>query len=122
LLAQLPTDGSRPFDGDRHIQIQRYGTKKLAGILKARANQGLAKSLDTRDQFRTIANHVAGVAWFGIQSLYTSAELAVERSHETIRSADINDSYDQALHRIRQLKPNSLPLHHLILYKIIFLE
>ncbi len=38
----------------------------------------------TQDQLQTIANHVAGVARFGIQSLYAAAELAVERSRETI--------------------------------------
>jgi len=45
--------------------------------------------------------------------------LAVERSHETIRPVDIDDSYDRALHRIRQSDLNSLPLHHHVLYKLI---
>ena len=66
-----------------------------------------------------IANHVAGVARFGIQSLYAAAELAVERSHERIRPVDIDDSHDRALHRIRQSNLNSLPLHHHVLYKLI---
>jgi cell division control protein 6 len=118
-LAQIPMNGSHSFDGDRHIQLQRYGTEELADILEARANQGLAKDLVTRDQLRTIANHVAGVARFGIQSLYAAAELAVERSHETVQAVDIDDSYDRALHRIRQSNLNSLPLHHHILYELI---
>lgn len=118
-LAQVPMNSSHSFDGDRHIQLQRYGTEELADILDARANQDLAKNLVTRDQLRTIANYVAGVARFGIQSLYGAAELAVERSHETIRAVDIDDSYDRALHRIRQSNLNSLPLHHRILYELI---
>ena len=118
-LAQIPMNGSHSFDGDRHIQLRRYGTEELADILEARANQGLAKDLVTRDQLRTIANHVAGVARFGIQSLYAAAELAVERSHETVQAVDIDDSYDRALHRIRQSNLNSLPLHHHILYELI---
>ncbi|WP_394324575.1 Cdc6/Cdc18 family protein [Haloquadratum walsbyi] len=88
-------------------------------MLEARAKQGLAKDLVTRKQLRTIANHVAGVARFGIQSLHAAAKLAVERSHETIRPADIGDSYDSALHRIRQSNLNSLPLHHHVLYELI---
>ena len=118
-LAQVPTDDSHSFDGDRHIQLHRYGTDELADILEARANQGLAEDMVTREQLRTIANHVAGVARFGIQSLYAAAELAVERSHDTIRPADIEDSYDRALHRIRQSNLDSLPLHHHILYELI---
>jgi Cdc6-like AAA superfamily ATPase len=117
--AQVPTDSSHLFDGDIHIQLRRYGTEELADILEARANQGLAKDLVTRDQLRTIANHVAGVARFGIQSLHAAAKLAVERSHETIRPADIEDSYDSALHRIRQSNLNSLPLHHHVLHELI---
>ncbi len=65
-LAQVPMSGSHSFDGDRHIQLRRYGTDELADILEARAKQGLAKDLVTRKQLRTIANHVAGVARFGI--------------------------------------------------------
>lgn len=79
-LAQVPTDNSRSFDGERHIQFRRYGTEELADILEARANQVLAKYLVTRYQLRTIANHVDGVARFGIQSLYVAVELAVEHS------------------------------------------
>jgi Cdc6-like AAA superfamily ATPase len=65
-LAQVPMGDSHSFDGDRHIQVQRYGTEELADILEARAYKGLAKDLVTRDQLRTIANHVAGIARFGI--------------------------------------------------------
>jgi Cdc6-like AAA superfamily ATPase len=111
--------GGHSFDGDRHIQLRRYGTEELADILEARANQGLGKDFVTRDQVRSIANHVAGVARFGIQSLYAAAELAVERSHETIRPTDIDNSYDRALHRIRQSNLNSFPLHHHVLYELI---
>lgn len=118
-LAKIPMGSSHSFDGDRHIQLQRYGTEELADVLEARAKQGLAKDLVTRDQLRTIANHVAGVARFGIQSLYAAAEIAVERSHETILPADIGDSYDRALHLIRQSNLNSLPLHHHTLYELI---
>jgi len=32
---------------------------------------------------------------------------------------DIEDSYDRALHRIRQSNLNSLPLHHHVLYELI---
>jgi Cdc6-like AAA superfamily ATPase len=118
-LAQVPMGGSHSFDGDQHIQLRRYGTEELADILEARANKDLAKDLVTRDQFRTIASHVAGVARFGIQSLYAAAKLTVERSHETIRPGDIDDSYDRALHRIRQSNLNSLPLHHHVLFELI---
>jgi len=68
-LAQVPMGGSPSFDGDRHIQLRRYGTEELADILEARANQDLMDGPVTRDQLRSIANHVAGVAQFGIQSL-----------------------------------------------------
>jgi Cdc6-like AAA superfamily ATPase len=111
--------GDHSFDGDCHIQLQRYGTEELADVLKIRAKQDLAKDLVARKQLRTIANHVAGVAWFGIQSLYVAAELVVERSHETIRPANIEDSYDRALHRVRQSNLNSLPPHHHVLYELI---
>jgi Cdc6-like AAA superfamily ATPase len=99
-LAQVPVGDSHSFNGDRHIQPRRYGTDELSDILEARANQELGKDLVTRDQLRTIANHVAGVARFGIQSLYAAAELAVERSHATVRPLDIEDTHDCALHRI----------------------
>ena len=46
----MPMSGGHSFDGGRHIQLQRYGTEELADILEARANQGLAKDLVTRDQ------------------------------------------------------------------------
>jgi len=110
---------SHPSDGDIHIQLRGYGTDVLADILEASANQVLPKDHVTRDQLRSIANHVAGVARFGIQTLYAVVELAVEGSHETIQSVDIDDSYDQAFHRIRQSKLNSLPLDDHVLYELI---
>jgi Cdc6-like AAA superfamily ATPase len=42
-----------------------------------------------------------------------------KRSHETIQPADIDDSYDRALHRIRQSNLNSLSLHHHVLFELI---
>jgi Cdc6-like AAA superfamily ATPase len=118
-LAQVPIGSSHSFDGDRHIQLRRYGTEELADILEARANQGLAKDLVTQDQLRPIANHVAGVARFGIQALYADAELAVKRSHARLRPLDVDDAYDRAFHRVRQSNRNSLPLHHHVLYELI---
>jgi Cdc6-like AAA superfamily ATPase len=62
-----------------------------------------------------IANHVAGVACFSIQSLRAAAELADERLHTKIEYEDIEDSYERALHRIRQSNLDSLPIYHHIL-------
>jgi len=68
-FAQTPMNCSHSLDGDCYIQLQGYGTDELANILEPRANQGLAKDLVTQDQLQMIANHVAGVARFVIQSL-----------------------------------------------------
>lgn len=118
-LAKVSKTGRRPFAGDHHIELERYGTDELADILQARAEQGLRPDVVTRDQLRTIADRVAGVARFGIQSLRAAAELAEERHHPTILEEDIEDSFERAKHRIRQSNLDSLPIHHHILFELI---
>lgn len=51
-----------------------------------RARQGLRPGVVERAQLETIADRVAGVARFGIQSLRAADEIADERDHTAIRS------------------------------------
>ncbi|ELY54212.1 Cdc6/Cdc18 family protein [Natronococcus jeotgali] len=111
------TDGHRLDQG--HLKLDRYGVDELADILERRARQGLHGDPVMRAQLEAIADEVAGVAREGIQSLRAAAELAHERGHRRIRDRDVDDSYERAKRRIRQLNLQSLPYHHQVLYSII---
>ncbi|MDJ1433556.1 AAA family ATPase [Halostagnicola sp. A-GB9-2] len=111
------TDGHRLDQG--HLELGRYGVDELADILERRALQGLHGDVVSRAQLEAIANEVAGVAREGIQSLRSAAVLAHERGHRRIRDRDVNDAYEHARHRIRELNLSSLPFHHQVLYAIV---
>ena len=92
---------------------------ELADILKRRARQGFHGEPVSRAQLEAIANEVAGVARYGIQSLRSAAILAHERGHRRIRDRDVDDAYEHARHRMRKLSLSSLPFHHQVLYAIV---
>ena len=54
-----------------------------------------------------------------LAALRAAAEIATKRGHGEIKPGDIDDSYAQARHRIRQLNLQSLPFHHHVLYALI---
>jgi Cdc6-like AAA superfamily ATPase len=103
----------------RHIELGRYGIDELADILQARVDEGLPPNAISRQQLRSIANGVAGVARFGIQSLRAAAEIADERGHSEILDDDIADSFDRARRWIRESNLDSLPFHHHVIYSLI---
>jgi cell division control protein 6 len=101
------------------ILLDRYGVSELADILERRADVGLERGAIRREQLEQIADDVAGVARNGIQSLRAAAELASERGHDTIKTEDIEGGYDRARRAIREANLQSLPVGHLMLYKIV---
>jgi len=101
------------------ILLDRYGVSELADILERRADVGLERGAIRREQLEQIADDVAGVARNGIQSLRAAAELASERGHDTIEAEDIEGGYDRARRTIREANLQSLPVGHLMLYKIV---
>jgi len=118
-IARLDHVESRYADATT-LTLDRYGVSELADILGARARAGLPPTAVTRGQLERIADDVAGVAREGIQALRAAAKLAAERGHGTVESADIDDSFERARHRIRQSNLRSLPYHHQVLYAILF--
>jgi Cdc6-like AAA superfamily ATPase len=117
-LARVERPHDRYLSGT-HLELHRYGVDELADILAARAQAGLPSRTVTRRQLERIADDVAGVAREGIQALRAAAEIATKRGHGEIKPGDIDDSYAQARHRIRQLNLQSLPFHHHVLYALI---
>lgn len=99
--------------------LPRYGVDELADILDERARQGLAPDVVTRRQLETIADRVAGVARFGIQSLLAAAEVATERGHDRVEDDDVDDAFDRARRWIREGNLDSLPFHHHVLYELV---
>ena len=108
------------YAGATQLTLGRYGVAELADILGARARAGLPRGVVDRGQLERIADTVAGVAREGIQALRAAAELAAERGHSRIESEDVDDSFEQARHRIRCANLQSLPYHHHVLYAILF--
>jgi Cdc6-like AAA superfamily ATPase len=117
-LARTTTESDR-YIGARKITLDRYLVDELADILEARADIGLAGDVIDRGQLEHIADEVAGVARYGIQSLRAAAELADEREHERVGAVDVADAFERARHRIRESNLRSLPFHHHVLYAII---
>ncbi|QRV14253.1 AAA family ATPase [Haloterrigena salifodinae] len=117
-LSRLDVDDGHPFD-QAHVELGRYGVDELADILERRALQGLHGDVISRSQLEAIADEVAGVARKGIQSLRAAAELARKRGHHRIRDRDVDDAYERARHRIREMNLESLPWHHQVLYAIV---
>lgn len=120
-LARTDDVVRQEFSGpsSRELPLSRYSVNELANILEARAENGLRHDAVDREQLETIADRVAGVARFGIQSLRAAAEIAAEREHTAIRSPDVRDSFERARRRIRAANLDSLPFHHHVLYEII---
>jgi hypothetical protein len=102
-----------------HIEADRYSVNELSDILRARANVGLLPDAVSPAQLRAIADEVAGVARFGIQSLRAAAEIATERGHSRILDEDVADSFERARRSIREANLRSLPYHHHVLYAIL---
>ncbi|WP_265112245.1 Cdc6/Cdc18 family protein [Halosolutus halophilus] len=117
-LSRLDVDDGHPFDQE-HVELDRYRVPELADILERRARQGLHGDVVSRAQLEAIADEVAGVARKGIQSLRAAAELAHDRGHLWIQDRDVDDAYERAQHRIRELNLESLPYHHQVLYAIV---
>lgn len=118
--SRLDAQRARSFDGDRHIALDSYHVDELAGILQRRARHGLPPGAVDRGHLERIADEVAGVAREGIQALRAAAELADERGHARIRDEDIDDCFERARHRIRELNLRSLPFHHQVLYTLVY--
>jgi len=101
------------------LQVDRFTSAELADILEARAQEGLQAGVVSRGQLESIADTVAGVARWGIQSLRAAAEIADERGHPTIEPGDVQDCYQRARGRIRASNLESLPVYHHVLYEIV---
>lgn len=119
-LARIARDHRTNFDGDNHIRLERYGVDELLDILWIRAERGLDPDAIERDQLRYIADQVAGVARYGIQTIYAAAQLADERNHDVVRDADVDDAFPRAQRRIRKQNLLSMPFHHHLLYALIY--
>jgi len=119
-LARVDRDHRNRFGGEHHLRLERYGVEELLDILWIRAERGLRRGVIERDQLRYIADQVAGVARYGIQTVYAAAEIANERNHDVVRDADVDDAFPRAERRIRKANLLSLPFHHHLLYAIIY--
>jgi len=118
-LSRIDRDHRSEFDGENHIRLDRYGTGELLDILWIRAKQGLPTGAISRDQLRYIADEVAGVARYGIQTIYDAAQIATDRGHDAIQGQDIDDAFPRARRRIRKAALLSMPFHHQLLYSLI---
>lgn len=116
-LARVSNDVRRRLAAP--VRLDRYGVSELSSILRDRADQGLRRGAVDDEQLRTIADEVAGVARFGIQSLRAAAEFASDRGHGQIEAADVQDSFELARRRMRRSSLDSLPFHHHVLYALI---
>jgi Cdc6-like AAA superfamily ATPase len=116
-LARISDDARREIGVS--IGLDRYHVDELTDILRDRATKGLASDPVTDRQLEHIADEVAGIARYGIQSLRAAARIADEREHWEIEDADIDDSFERARHRIRKLNLRSLPFHHHVVYAIV---
>jgi len=117
-LARTEPNVRQYLHGGR-IELDRFGVDELADILRDRARVGLGDDVVARDQLETIADDVAGVAREGIQTLRAAAEIALEREHNRIYDADVEDAYERARSSIRAANLQSLPFHHRVLYKLV---
>jgi len=86
-VARVPSTVRRSISGP--IELDRYGVDELSSILRARADQGLPRGAVTDKQLRTIADEVASVARFGIQSLRAATEFTSDRRHGRIQEIDV---------------------------------
>ena len=118
-LARVDRDHRQRFGGEHHLSLERYGVEELLDILWIRAERGLPPDVITREQLRYIADQVAGVARYGIQTVYAAAEIANERNHDVVRDVDVDDAFPRAQRRIRKANLLSLPFHHHLLYALI---
>ncbi|MDQ2053207.1 AAA family ATPase [Halobellus sp. H-GB7] len=101
------------------VEVDKFGVDELADILRARARVGLQPGVVDRSQLEWIADEVAGVARYGIQSLRAAAEHAADRGAFEIEAEDIEACFELAQRRIREINLRSLTVHHHILYALI---
>lgn len=101
----------------QELGLDTYSTAELADILEPRAEKGLATSV-SREYLLAIADHAAGVAREGIQTLWAAGTLAGKHSTE-VESIPVEDAHERAMRRIRRENLRSLPLHHHICYEIV---
>lgn len=120
-LARTSDDVRQTFtgSGSEELELTRYRLEELVDILQERTHQGLRPGVVEQQHLEGIANEVAGVARFGIQSLRAAAEIADERDHQQIRKPDVRDSFERARRRIRAANLDSLPVHHHVIYEIV---
>ncbi|GGL55276.1 Cdc6/Cdc18 family protein [Halocalculus aciditolerans] len=108
------------WEAAEHVALDRYHVDELVDILRERADRGLEPGAVDDRQLESIADEVAGVARYGIQSLLAAARLAVNRGHTRILGADVRDSYALAREEIRASNLESLPFHHQVLYALMY--
>mgnify|MGYP006282615611 CR=1 FL=1 len=101
------------------VEVDKFGVNQLADILRARARAGLPSGVVDRSQLEWIADEVAGVARYGIQSLRAAADHADDRGSFEIEAEDIEACFEIAKRRIREINLRSLTVHHHVLYALI---
>lgn len=121
-LARLDQELQEFFSMRSQIEFQRYTTTELVDILEPRVEHGLEPDSITTDQLEWVADEVAGVARYGIQSVLAAAELAVERNHDRVREVDVRDGFDRARAKMRESNLRSLPFGPCVVYELLRLE
>lgn len=103
-----------------HIPLSQFSTQQLGHILERRARQGFHNMrVISKEQLENIADEVGGIARQGIQRLWAAADVAADSGHHNITDDDIAAGEPRAMTRIRQMRLESLPYHHQVLYAII---
>ncbi|WP_126665271.1 Cdc6/Cdc18 family protein [Haloterrigena salifodinae] len=118
-LARLDDELQNYFSLKSQIEFERYAVDELADILEHRAEHGLEPGVIHNEQLEWIADEVAGVARYGIQSLLSAAEFAEERDHSRIREHDIRDAFGRARTKIRETNLRSLPFGPCVIYELL---
>jgi len=111
--------GGETARGRRHIPLETYSVDALASILEQRADLGLRQGAVDRRLLEQIAQHCAGVARVGIQTLYEAAKRADADHVDEIRGEDVAPAAQSARRRIRAANLSSLPVGHLLVYHLI---
>lgn len=118
-LARLDSDLRDSISLRSQIAFERYSQAELVDILEPRVTHGLEPDVVRDEQLEWIADEVAGVARYGIQSLLAAAEVAVERGHDRIRNRDVEDSFERARAKVRQANLRSLPFGPCVVYELL---
>ena len=118
-LARIDDDQVRSrFDGPG-LAMERYGVAALADILDERVRMGLSRGVVTRAHLEYIADEVAGVARYGIQTLRESVLEAERCGADAIERVHIDEGFELAKFRIRQANIRSSGFHHRVLYELV---